>query len=149
MAFMNAGFGARFAPVFFAAFFAPPADFRAVAFFAPALLVDFFVAFVPVFLAGAFFAADLRAGALPAFFAVFFVAALLADGFRAAAFLLPDFFVRAIERLRQRVCSSEHQAAPVRTIMKRSPAGRNSNNLRSAAGALTVSARAAHENDDE
>ena len=117
---MNAGFGARFV-AFFAVFFAPPLVLE-VDFFAPALLVDFLVAFFP---ADAFFAAVLRAGDLPAFFAAFFGAALLADGFRAAAFLLPDFFVRAIERLRQRVCSSEQQAAPVRTIMKRSPSGRN------------------------
>jgi 4'-phosphopantetheinyl transferase len=124
MAFMNAGFGARFAPVrlaaFLVAFFAVDffaadffmvflAAFFAVVFFAAFLAVDFlavdffivfFAAFFAVVLRPADFrAADFLAGA---FFAAFFGAALFAAGFLAAAFL-PDFFVRAIDGLRQRV----------------------------------------------
>jgi hypothetical protein len=107
MAFMNAGFGARFAPDFRAAFFAA---FFGAAFFAVFLAVVFFAAFLAVFfagalraaffavfLAGAFFAADLR---FADFLAGAFRAAFFAAGFRAAAFL-PDFFLLAIDGLRQ------------------------------------------------
>jgi hypothetical protein len=137
---MNAGFGARFAPVFFAAFFAPPLCF-VVDFFAPALLVVFLVAFLP---ADAFFAAVLRAGDLPAFFAAFFGAALLADGFRAAAFLLPDFFVRAIERLRQRGLFQRATSRSGAHHYETLSLWAQQENLRAAAGALTVM----HESDD-
>jgi hypothetical protein len=125
MAFMNAGFGARFAPVrlaaFFVAFFAVvffavvflaaffAVDFFAVVFFAAFFAVDFFavvffIVFFAAFLAGLlraadFLAADFLAGA---FFAALFGAAFFAAGFLAAAFL-PDFFARAIDGLRQRV----------------------------------------------
>jgi hypothetical protein len=133
MAFMNAAFGERFVPAFFAVFFVAP-DFRAVTFFA----VAFFAAFVPVFRAGPFFAAALRAGGLPAFFAAFFGAALLADGLRAAAFLLPGFFVRAIERLRQRVvfqrASSRSGAHHYETVSRAA----QQYYLRMAGGARTV-----------
>jgi hypothetical protein len=119
MAFMNAGFGARLAPerfaaffgaaffaaffgaAFFAAFFA--VDFFAVDFFIVFLAADFFIVFFAAFFAGALRPAAFRAGAfLAPFFAAFFGAAFFAAGFLAAAFL-PDFFVRAIDGLRQRV----------------------------------------------
>jgi hypothetical protein len=157
MAFMNAGFGARFAPVrlaffaaffgaaFFAAFFAGAFFFAVVffaAFFAVFFPADFFIVFFAVFLpallrAGAFFlAADLRAGAF--FFAAFFGAALFAAGFLAVAFL-PDFFVRAIDGLRQRVSlvrRNEHLS--VRTKMDCSPCIRNKKICADAMSVLTV-----------
>jgi 4'-phosphopantetheinyl transferase len=140
MAFMNAGFGVRFAPDFFAAF---RADFFGAAF----LAVDFFAAlffavdfFAVDFFAVDFFAADFLAGDFRAelffagdrfaadFFAPdflappFFAADFLAAGFRTAAFL-PVFFLSAIHGLRQGSFTGSGNAAtsPVRTKMNWCP----------------------------
>lgn len=157
MAFMNAGFGARFAPVFLAAFRVAffGAAFFAVDFFAVDFLaaffagdffaVDFFMVFFAPFLAGDFFAADFFAVDLrPAFLAAFFGAALFAAGFLAAAFL-PDFFVRAIDGLRQRVSLvRQNNTSPVRTKMNRSPCIRNKKICADAMRVLTVIVAAHH-----
>jgi phosphopantetheinyl transferase len=167
---MNAGFGARLAPVFFVAFFvaflavAFFVAFLAVAFFAVAFFAAFFgaaffavffagdffaaVFFAAVFRAGAFFAADFFAGDFFAavFFAgdlraAFFGAAFFAAGFLAAAFL-PDFFVGAIDGLRQRVLVAALFIHPTgrATKMNRSPSQRNNKVCESASEAGTVNA---------
>jgi 4'-phosphopantetheinyl transferase len=169
MAFMNAGFGARLAPVFFAAFFVAflAVAFFAVAFFAVAFLavaflavaffavVFFAVAFFAVFFAGDFFAAVLRAGAFfaavlragdflaaaflaGAFLAAFFGAAFFAAGFLTAAFL-PDFFVGAIDGLRQRVSGqAQHPTGRCATKMNRPPSVRNNKICETQSGTRSV-----------
>jgi hypothetical protein len=102
IAFMNAGFGFRFAAFLAGAFVA--------AFFAGAF-------FAAAFFAGAFFAAAFFAGA---FFAAFFAGAAFFAVFFAAAFLLPDFFMAAMEVSQKEVSLESAEgahASPVRNKM--------------------------------